>query len=148
VEDRGTAYAATQYAAMMIQMQDKPVDVLNFYDAGLSAGNYASLFNPITWKPFVTYYGFYAFGEMYHELKNQVQCEVEETNLYALAASDENRNAILIANPTAEAVAVETNLPVGLDVYVIDTEKYLVKEDISSDKFTIGPNQTLYIKNF
>lgn len=148
VEDRGTAYAATQYAAMMIQMQNKPVDVLNFYDAGLSAGNYASLFNPITWKPFITYYGFYAFGEMYHELKNQVQCETDVENLYAVASSDGKRNAVLITNPTPEAVEVETNLPSSMDVYVIDTDKYLVKEDISADKFMIGPNQILYIKNF
>lgn len=147
VEDRGTAYAATQYAAMILQMQDKPVDVLCFYDAGLSAGNYASLFNPITWKPFVTYYGFYAFGEMYHELKNQVKCEVEGSNIYALAASDGERKAFMIANPTKESIEIETNLE-GFDVYVIDTDKYLVKEDISSDKFTIGPNQILYIKNF
>lgn len=148
IEDRGTAYAAAQYAAMMLMMQNKEVDVLNFYDAGLSAGNYASLFNPITYKPFVTYYGFYAFGEMYHELKNQVKCEIDGNGLYAVASTDGERKALMISNPNEEAVEIETNLEAGLDVYVIDAEHFLTKEELSSEKFTIAANQVIYIKNF
>ena len=148
VEERPTSYAAAQAAAMLLMMQDKRIDMLNYYDARIAVSNYAGLFNPLTWKPLATYYGFYAFGEMYHELKNQVSCEISEKGIFAVAATDGERRALMISNPTPEAVILETNLGEEFDVYVIDAEHFLTKEEISSAKFTIGANQVIYIKNF
>ena len=148
-EDRGTAHAASNYAATLLMMQDKKMDVMNFYDSNLSIGNYGGLFNPLTLTPFITYYPFFAFGEMYYELKNQAFVNMEGEKLYAVAATDDGtRKALMISNPSPNAIEVETNLGASFDVYVVDTDKYLEKEDIPSDKFTIAPKQVLYIKNF
>ena len=121
--------------------------MLNYYDARIAVSCYAGLFNPLNSQPLATYYGFYTFGEMY-KLKNQVKCEIEGENLYAVAATNGVRHAIMISNPKRAAQEIETNLPDGWDVYLIDKDHYLTKEKISSSKFTLGAEQVAYIKNF
>ena len=115
---------------------------------GIAVSCYAGLFNPLNSQPLATYYGFHSFGEMYKKLKNQVKCEVEGENLYAVAATDGVRQAVLISNPKKGAQEIETNLPDGWNVYLIDKEHHLTKEEISSSKFTLGAEQVIYIKNF
>ena len=64
-EDRGTDYAAANAAAVMLKMQDLPVDMLMYYDARLGTSVYGGMFDPLSSNPFTLYYGFKAFGELY-----------------------------------------------------------------------------------
>ncbi len=147
-ETRETSFASSQSTAMLLMMQDKDVDMLNYYDARINTSCYAGLFNPLDSKPLATYYGFYAFGEMYGKLKNQAKVEIDGENLYAVAATDGVRQAIMISNPKKVAQEIETNLPEGMNVYLIDKEHHFTKEEMSSSKFTLGAEQVVYIKNF
>ena len=60
---------------------------------------YAPLFSTITRKPIQGYYCMVAFNKLY-QLKKQVECISDTEELYALAASDGERTAILISNLT------------------------------------------------
>ena len=148
LELRPTSFASAQSACMLLMMQNKKIDMLNYYDARIGISPYAGLFNPITHKPFATYYGFYAFGEMYYELKKQSKCTIEDDEVYAVASTDGERCALMLANSTENPVEISTNLGDGFDVYIIDAEHYMTKEDLSASAFTLAGNQVAYIKNF
>ena len=109
VNERGTYKHAATTAAMMLMFQDAPLDSAMFYDAGFSLNKYGSLFNPLTAKPFPTYYAFTAFGELY-ELGEQTQVSFSEEGVYAVAAKREGRGCIVIANPT------EREIPLTLEM--------------------------------
>ena len=148
LENYLSGFAVAQDAAMMLMMQDKKVDMLNFYDAKLGGGVYGGLFSSLDYTPNPAYYCFYAFGEMYHELKNQAKCEIEGEGFFAVAATDGDRKAIMIANATDKCIRIDTNLDKNMDVYIIDENHNLTKTFIQADSFNLFGNQVIYIKNF
>ncbi|MBQ8004574.1 MAG: hypothetical protein IJ299_05745 [Oscillospiraceae bacterium] len=148
LETRPSSYAAAQAAAMLLMMQDKPVDMLCYYDARIGQSVYGGLFNPLTYKPLPAYYGFWAFGEMYHELKMQSECTVDCDGVYAVAATDGNRNAVMVVNSTDHEISFKTNLLKEMSIYLIDENNLCTKADISVESFVLSGNQIAYIKNF
>ena len=141
-DQRGTLRHASNTAGMMLAMQDSTLDSAMFYDARFGTSIYGGLFNPLTRKPFPSYYSFMAFNELY-KLKNQVRAALtSDVECYACAALGDNGcGAILIANPTdtpdklkldlsdknIESVRIitegkiweETDLPDTLDAYTV-----------------------------
>ena len=97
---RGTARHAALTAAMMLSFQHLPLDSAMFYDARLGVSDYASLFNPLTHKPFPTYEAFKAFNELYKR-GVEVELSVEAAGVYAAAAKG-NDGAVMIANTNEE----------------------------------------------
>ncbi len=140
--DRGTAYASAMAAAMMLQMQDTPLQMLMYYDAKLHASPYGGMFNPINCRPFCLYYSFKAFGEMYL-LGRQAECIVEEEKLYAVAATDGVKKAVMISN-IGEEQTLTTNLE-GFEVYLVDESHNLERVDWDSSEFTLKPYQVVYL---
>ena len=67
-----------------------------FYDARLGVSDYASLFNPLTHKPFPTYESFRAFNELYKR-GAEVELTVDADGVYAAAAKGED-GAVMAAN--------------------------------------------------
>ena len=107
---RGTARHAAVLMGMLIAFQRTEMTSAMFYDAGLSIGVFGSLFNPLTKEPFPAYYAFYAFGELYR-LGCEVQSTVTESDgVYALAARNDERGCIVIANTE------ENDIPLSLDI--------------------------------
>ncbi|MBE5762046.1 MAG: hypothetical protein E7334_08630 [Clostridiales bacterium] len=109
VEKRGTAHHAAVTCAMMIAFQQGPLDSAMFYDARYGTGIYGSMFNPLTKEPFLTYYAFKAFDELY-QLGSEVETTVDESGVYAMAARKDNQLIILIANP------LENEIPLDIKV--------------------------------
>ena len=142
-EGRGTAYAAAHAAAMIIAMHGTKADMLCYYDARIGTSTYGGMFNPITYEPFCLYYGFKAFGELY-AMKNQVECELEGENVYAIAATDGKSHGVLIAN-IDKAQSITTNLN-GFEVYLVDETHNLQKVELDPTCFTIEENQVVYLK--
>lgn len=144
---RGTSYAAARFASMMLAMQNTTTDMLCFYDAQLGVSQYGGLFNPVDFKPFCGYYSFVAFGQLY-ELKNQTECVCDNSEIYALSASDGEKNAIMISNPTEE----DKNLKISVDsnyiVYIIDEENHLTKTEFNPCRFTLSKNQVAFVANY
>lgn len=127
VDERGTAHHSAEIAAMMLGMQNEPLDVLVFYDAGMPAvGPYGGLFNPITHKPWHAYYALAVFNHLY-KLKNQVDLKCDTDGIYAVAASDNGKTVIAVSNISGATHGLEFN---GVDLsgahfYVLDQERLL-----------------------
>jgi len=120
---RGTALHAALTEAVMLLFQDEPVDTAMFYDARLGASEYGGLFDPMKWTPLPSYYSYMAFNEL-SKRKEQVKVELDRSDVFAVAASDGETAALVIANPEAE----ETPLAISglgeiLSCRVIDADR-------------------------
>ncbi len=95
----GTFRHAAKLAAVMLIFQKTPLDSAMFYDARCGGGNYPSgMFNSMTKRPHPAYYSFIAFNELY-SLRNEVEIDgTLDNDVYAVAASDGERGAIVITN--------------------------------------------------
>lgn len=145
IEERGTALACATATAMMCEMQNHKMDMMNFYDGRIGQSVYGGLFHPMTYKPLCTWYGFKAFGKLY-ALGQQVSCEWEKENLYVLAATDGTKKGTIIVN-LGEDTEVATNLDSAMTAYLIDDDSFMEKTDIDVTHFKIKTNQVLYIEN-
>ena len=85
------------------------------------------------------------FGELF-ALGNQAECTVDGQDVYAVAATDGQKKAVLIANIGKDA-ALTTDLE-GFTVYLVDETHSLEAIDADPTAFTIGENQTLLLKNY
>ena len=124
----GSSFASASVASMMLAMQDAHTDMLCYYDSRLQASSYGGLFAPLTGEPVCTYYSFVAFGRLY-ALGTQVECRIDcaQKGLYAVAATDGKRHALMISNQTGETQALQ---PEGVDlaearIYTIDQRHLL-----------------------
>ena len=104
VKGRATPRAAANAFAFMLAMQRQSVAEMNFYDARLGPSPYGGMFNPSTWEPYLTYYGFLSFNSAY-KLKNEVQTASDSENVFTLGATDGRDKVLLIANIGADDTA-------------------------------------------
>lgn len=140
-----TSYASSQVTAMMCTMQHKKTDMLMYYDARyISPSAYAGFYDSITREPSCVYYAFKAFGELY-SLGNEATCEASKDDIYAIAAVDGDKTAVLITN-TGEDEKIEINLTSDYTVYVIDENNLMTETDKNPVRFMLGKNQTVLIK--
>lgn len=143
-DSRCTGEHGAHVAAMMLGMQNTDVDMCMFYDARLQGSVYAGLFHPMTLTPTQAYYSLVAFNELYR-LGNQASLEVEADtkDLYAVAATNGKKNAVLIAN--ISGAPQELNIDgVGLleaKYHVIDNERLLSW----SPAIKVLPNNTVVL---
>lgn len=100
---RGTPADAAYIGAMMVAMQNSPVDMLAYYDGSLES-SYGGMFNPLTRTPFKAYHAFRAFHELYklgtqYQVRGMADGQIAD-GLYALAAGDRNAEgrAVLLFN--------------------------------------------------
>ena len=153
VDNRGTSYSAAVDAEMMLRFQDKKTTILCFYDARIGQSVYGGLFNPLTYKPFCTYYPFVAFGEMY-EAGTQVEAAVDTdalaaakgSNITAVGAvnADGSEKFLLIAN-TGVDEEVHTNFS-GAKVYQIDEAHLMTEVELDPERFIMPKNTVIYLK--
>ncbi|MBR4767693.1 MAG: hypothetical protein IK088_01830 [Lachnospiraceae bacterium] len=125
-EERGTAHHSAAVEALMLGMQKAPLDLLALYDARLTGGAYAALFDPYTFKPFHAYYALVAFDQLYR-LGNEVYTECGAENVYVAAASDGTRHAMVISNLSGGDLELQIE---GVDLtnaryHVIDDKRLL-----------------------
>lgn len=106
---RGTIQHAAFTTGMLLGFQDVPLDSAMFYDARCGVSTYSGLFNPLTLKPFPAYYGFIAFGELYTR-GTQVESTCDTENVFAVAATGEAGNCLVIANITDKDTPLDLSL--------------------------------------
>ena len=143
-EERGRAVACANATAMMCAMQDTKMYMMNYYDARIGISVYGGLFNPLTFEPFTTYYGFKAFGKLY-KLGTQVRSECDSQDVYVTAATDGDKKGVLIAN-IGEDTEITTNLDAGMRVYLIDDEHMMEEIECEASQFTLRQNQVIYME--
>ena len=132
----GSSFASASVASMMLAMQDAHTDMLCYYDSRLQASAYGGLFAPLSCEPVSTYYAFVAFGRLY-ALGTQVECKIDcaQSGLYAVAATDGRKNALMISNQTGENQPLQIE---GVDlsearIYTID-QRHLLSMAFDADE--------------
>lgn len=131
---RGSATHATQISAMMLMMQDSPLDSAMFYDARYGTCSvYSSVFDPTTRMPMPAYYSLMDYNELYRR-NNQLALTIEQANgAYAVAAAEENATAVLmVANPTEETIP-----------FTLHTERPFLGCNLTCDVLTHHPKSEL-----
>lgn len=98
---KGAAFTA---ACMCMCQNNTSVDMLMYYDARPSA--YDGLFDFYTLEPLKGYYPFRMFNELYR-LGTACKCEVDGKELYAAAAKDEDKNAVMLSYYTDDDTCTE-----------------------------------------
>ncbi len=93
-----TAAQSAEIAAMMIAMQNRSPSILCIYDMRSKAGLYCPFFD-LNVKPIQGYYSMVAFNQLY-KLENQIELIADTEDIYALAASNGKKCALLISNLT------------------------------------------------
>ena len=111
---------------MMLGMQNAHTDLLCIYDMRTNTAPYCPLFDVRTHKPIHGYYALAAFNLLYR-LGNQVALDCDTPYLYAVAASDGKRNALVISNLTGQpqALTIEGVDLSGARYSVMDQERLL-----------------------
>jgi hypothetical protein len=122
-----TPHHAALCAGMLAALQSMPLDGAMFYDARLNITTYAGLFEPFKGDPTHAYHAFKEYNELY---RLGTQCEIiyDEDPVYAVAATNENRAAMLIANTSKEAVPVSFDIPGTVTKCLITSEDGIEKE--------------------
>ena len=143
---RGCSTASARAMAMMLAMQNKPIDMLCYYDARIGTSIYGGMFNPLTFKPFCTYYAFKAFNELY-QLGTQVECLSDTQYLYAVGALNGDKKAVVVTVLDQDREVI-SNMPSDMQAYLIDEKNMLTKIQVNSQKFTIAKDQILLFKNY
>jgi hypothetical protein len=143
-EKRGTLKACSNTLDMMIAMQNRKMEMMCFYDAGINASVYAGLFNPMTYAPFSTYYGFKAFGELYI-LKNQVECRCEKDGIHALAAFNGEVGKAIVVNNTDTSERICIDSVTCKEMYLISESKNLEKINNDENVCVLGPYEAVLV---
>jgi len=89
-----TNKGAAFIAAVMSLCQNKPVDMLMYYDARI-ATTFNGLFDPVTLDPLPPYYALYSWRKLV-DLGTQLKTTVDEKDIYAIAATDKQGHAAVM----------------------------------------------------
>lgn len=141
---RGSSESSAKTAAMMCAMQNTKMLIMCYYDARIGTSRYGGLFNPLTFEPFATYYSLKAFGELY-AMGTQVECQCDNPDVYALAATDGKRNGILLSN-IGEDTVLTLHCSANAKVYRIDKEYLMQEIDTDLQGYVLPKYTVLYIE--
>ena len=142
VDEMGTAAAAASSAAMMCGMQNTKMAMMNFYDARIGLSNYCGLFDPRWRKPFGTYDAFSSFGKLY-ALGTEVKVEGLGEDLYATAANDGEKKAILLSN-IGEAKEISLALDGKYFAYAVTDDTRMKSVEIDPASFKMEKNTVVF----
>ena len=153
VKNRSTFEASTHTLAMMLAMQKERVYMLNYYDARIGRSPYGGMFNPDTYAPYLTYYAFMAFNELY-KLKTEVVSASDDEDVFVGGATNGKRSCLLIANTANEDKEIDLEL-CGVDengcdiVMLTDVYSYSpTGKKLTDSKLTLPAGSFAQIKFF
>ena len=107
--EKGTASHASRIAAYLVSMHSSPIDSMGFYGGSIGGGNFAALIDSMpSHEPYRAYYAFYAFNKLF-TLGNAVEVSDSKPDIYALAATNGAKRAVLVANRSGEKKTVTFN---------------------------------------
>ena len=151
---KGLKGAAYDFAFMAVGQNSPYLDMMMYYDARPDK-EYNGLWDSHFMLPLKGYYAFDFYSTLY-QLGNQAKIECDDADLYALAATDGEKNAAVISYYTCDPEAKEKTFTLNLgkaDSYVI----YAIDEDRDGEKIaafagtaieiTMKPNTLIKITN-
>jgi len=134
---RATSYVAANTFSVMLAMQKTETYMLNYYDARIGQSVYGGMFNPDTYEPYKTYYGFKSFNTAY-KLGKEIVTDSDNKDVYVLGARNDKKGVILISNIGDEEVEINFDV-CGVDInngMVITTDEqyiYTCRDEIIKD---------------
>ena len=127
--------------------------MLNYYDARIGRSPYSGMFNPDTYAPYLTYYAFMAFNELY-KLKTEVVSASDDEDVFVGGATNGKRSCLLIANTANEDKEIDLEL-CGVDangcdiVMLTDVYSYSpTGKKLTDSKLTLPAGSFAQIKFF
>lgn len=105
-EEAGNGHHAAEIASTILGMQNGRTDVACIYDMRMSHPSYAALFDVKLGLPHQTYYAFAAFNALY-KLGTQTACTCDTDGVYAVAATDGKKHALMLSNISGKTHALE-----------------------------------------
>ena len=151
---KGLKGAAYDFAFMAVGQNSPYLDMMMYYDARPDK-EYNGLWDSHFMLPLKGYYAFDFYSTLY-QLGNQAKIECDDADLYALAATDGEKNAAVISYYTCDPEAKEKTFTLNLgkaDSYVI----YAIDEERDGEKIaafagtaieiTMKPNTLIKITN-
>ncbi len=96
-EEAGNGHHAAEVASTLLALQNGRADLACIYDMRISHPDYSAFFDVKTKLPHQTYYTFVAFNTLY-KLGQQVECIGDTEGLYAVAATNGQKHALMISN--------------------------------------------------
>lgn len=145
-KNKACSYASAHTAAMMSTMQEKPVDMLMYYDARyVNVSSYAGFYDVNTFEPSNVYYTFKAFGHLY-DLGDQVIAVSDNEKIMVTAATNGKENAVMITNADSCEHVIKTSLCGKFEAYLIDEKNMMEKVEIDPTEFTLKGYQVLLLK--
>ncbi len=142
---RGTQRDASNILSMMLALHDTPTDMCMYYDSRWWS-SYCGFVNPLNKEPFNAYYAFYTFGQLF-DLGQKAETLVDGNELYALAATDGEKKALVAVNHNNEPITLSIDgLPEGTKAYLTDANH--THEEVSVDlaNLTLEANAIIYIE--
>jgi hypothetical protein len=135
---------AANNLAMMLTMQHEPVDILYYYYARMTPTPYGGFFNSETQLPTNTYFAFHMFNTLYR-LGTEVTCLCDVPGVYALAATNAKRSALVLANTNNKSVNFNLEC-LGVDFTDAEVHRIskayrytLTGERVKNGQFSIPP---------
>jgi len=141
----GNMKQAAYIAAMIVEMQQLPVDDAELYDARCGMGSYSPLFDPITHEPRRAYHCLKAFNELY-QLGNDLKVTGLPEGMYAAAAQKGAKHALMLVNISEKEQPLDIDFgvkPKAVKCYCIDETHNL--DEIPMPE-TIADDTVLLIK--
>ena len=146
IRERGTGIAAAKTLSMMCAMQNTAVKLLCYYDAQVGTSYYRGMFHPMTLRPEPLYYAFPAFNALYR-LGEQVECSPNADGVYTLAAKGGQGRAVLIVNASEADVRITTDLPRGMQAYLVDGRACLEPVLLDCSDFVLASGSFVLLRN-
>ncbi len=145
IAQRGKLRDASNILSMMIALHDTPTDMCMYYDSRYWS-SYCGYVNPIGLSPFKAYYSFLSFGKLF-ALGTRVECAVDADGVYALAATDGDKKALVIVNHNPKAVSFSLEgVPAASKVYLTDEIHDFVETVMDFENITLEADAMVYIE--
>ena len=130
--------------------------MLMYYDARINTG-FNGLFAPYTYRPLKGYYALKSFSRLY-ELKNEVQSESDDKDLYVVASSDTNKQMAIISFYNAYFARAEEKLNIEIknkdrkyNLFLLDADNTLApisyQEDGNVLSVSIKPDSVVVVES-
>ena len=145
--------AAFMAAAMLNEQKDINCDMLMYYDVRPCTMN--GVYDFYTLRPIKGYYVLKCFSNLY-KLSNETECVCDDENIYACAASDGDKCAVMLVNYSSDLNAVQkkVKLDFGKDLssfamYIIDKENNLTQTLLPPDgELCLYPDTVAFFANY
>ena len=145
---RGTLRDASNILSTMIALHSTPTDMMLYYDFRYWS-SYCGAVNPINFQPFKAYYAFYTFGQLY-ALGKCVECSCDTGDVFALAATDGEKKALVIVNHFNTQDVTVNVTAMGAEaakkICIVDENRDFAEIEGDPAKLLVPANAIVYIE--